>query len=80
MFLAVVIRRLTRLLPVCIVLSIAMGVQSARAQGPAQWKSEWPRTDLSRATVPLGQIRSVIGKDRISAIDKPRFAPVRSAA
>ncbi len=52
----------------------------AAGDAPSDWKREWPRTDFSRATVPLSEIRSVIPKDRIPAIDQPRFASLAAAA
>jgi hypothetical protein len=49
------------------------------AEVPADWKFEWPRTDFAKTTVPLAEIRSVIAKDRIPAIDRPRFAAAANA-
>lgn len=51
----------------------------AAAEAPAGWKAEWPRTDFGKATVPLSEIRSVIGKDRIPAIHKPIFVSIPKA-
>lgn len=51
----------------------------AASDPPRDWASEWPRTDFSKATVPLMEIRSVIAKDRIPAIDQPRFASAARA-
>lgn len=77
MSIAFAVQPLVRLLPALIALSIVMGARTAGADGPAQWKDEWPRTDFSKVTIPLAQIRSVIGKDRIPAIDRPKFVAVR---
>jgi hypothetical protein len=42
---------------------------------PAAWKSEWPRTDFSKASVDFAEIMSGgPPKDGIPAIDQPRFA------
>src|SRR5262249_38438634 len=51
----------------------------APADSPAEWESEWPRTDFAKSTVPLAEIRSVIGKDRIPAIDRPKFVSIAEA-
>ncbi len=41
---------------------------------PKSWGEQWPRTDFSRATIDLHEIRSGgPGKDGIPAIDNPRF-------
>jgi 2-iminobutanoate/2-iminopropanoate deaminase len=41
---------------------------------PAIWRREWPRTDFSKHTVPLGEIKSGgPPKDGIPSIDGPRF-------
>lgn len=56
-----------------------LGAVSASAQAPADWKHEWPQTDFSKAIVALAEIRSVIAKDRIPAIDRPKFASVAHA-
>src|SRR5262245_58478292 len=41
---------------------------------PARWRSEWPRTDFSKHSVPFAQIRSGgPPKDGIPPIDLPRF-------
>lgn len=55
---------------------VLAGGGAAAAEVPAGWKQEWPRTDFSRTAVGLAEIRSVIGKDRIPAIDRPKFVPV----
>jgi hypothetical protein len=40
----------------------------------SQWQGQWPRTDFSRTSVDLSEIRSGgPGKDGIPAIDKPEF-------
>jgi hypothetical protein len=59
---------------------LALGLGQARAaEPPAGWTAEWPRTDFSKSTVPLEEIRSVIRKDSIPAIDDPQFVPVADA-
>jgi hypothetical protein len=58
---------------------VALGVSPAAGDSPAAWKSEWPRTDFGKAAVSLAEIRSVIGKDRIPAIDRPKFVSVAAA-
>jgi hypothetical protein len=54
-------------------------VGPAAAEAPSDWRAEWPRTDFAKAVVPLAEIRSVIGKDRIPAIDRPVFVPIAQA-
>jgi len=73
--------RARRILSFVVMLSLASGGASQRAasEGPSDWTHEWPRTDFSRATVPLDEIRSVIAKDGIPAIDDPKFAPMARA-
>lgn len=80
MSIAFLVRRLAQALPALIFVSVALGARVADADGPAQWKDEWPRTDFSKVTIPLSQIRSVIGKDRIPAIDRPKFVPSREVS
>ena len=48
--------------------------------GPAQWKSEWPKTDFSNTSVDLSEILSGgPPKDGIPSIDDPSFIPVVQA-
>lgn len=50
---------------------------AARAGDPFEWRQEWPRTDFSRHSIELSEIRDGgPPKDGIPAIDRPRFAPV----
>jgi len=52
----------------------------ATATVPADWRSEWPRTDFGRHVVDTAEIRSGgPPRDGIPAIDDPRFVPVREA-
>ncbi|MGE4012076.1 MAG: DUF3179 domain-containing protein, partial [Alphaproteobacteria bacterium] len=51
----------------------------ATAEVPTGWQQDWPRTDFSRATVPLAEIRSVIAKDGIPAVDHPVFVAAATA-
>lgn len=45
-----------------------------------QWRSEWPRTDFSKRSVVLEEIRSGgPPRDGIPAIDQPRFVTVQEA-
>lgn len=53
---------------------------TAAAEVPPDWRGEWPRTDFAKHTVPLAEIRSVVRKDGIPAIDDPKFAPPEDAA
>ncbi|WP_439576545.1 DUF3179 domain-containing protein [Elioraea sp.] len=49
------------------------------ARVPQGWQTEWPRTDFSRATVDLAEIRSGgPPRDGIPSIDSPSFLPVRA--
>ena len=48
---------------------------------PASWRAEWPRTDFSRHTVRLEEIK--LGgplKDGIPSIDRPRFEQLSDGA
>jgi hypothetical protein len=48
---------------------------------PASWRAEWPRTDFSRHTVRLGEIKSGgPPKDGIPSIDTPRFERLNDGA
>jgi len=40
-----------------------------------RWANRGWETDFSQTTIDLGEIRDVIGKDQIPAIDDPEFAP-----
>lgn len=64
-------------------LAVLFLVPAARAEGEGahQWKSEWPRTDFSRATVDLTEIISGgPPKDGIPSIDDPEFTTVVEVA
>lgn len=66
--------------PVAVVIASLLAVGAAAAQIPDAWKSEWPKTDFSKHTVPLTEIRSGgPPKDGIPAIDKPRFVSIAAA-
>ncbi|MEN8195233.1 MAG: DUF3179 domain-containing protein [Pseudomonadota bacterium] len=62
-----------------VALGIPSGAQAA-TEAPGHWKAEWPRTDFSKHSVPLGEIRDVIRKDGIPAIDLPKFGTAKQAA
>src|SRR5437879_2656050 len=48
---------------------------------PRSWRAEWSRTDFSRHTVPLEEIRSGgPPKDGIRSIDVPRFEQLNDGA
>ena len=48
---------------------------------PGSWRAEWPRTDFSRHTVPLQEIKSGgPPKDGIPSIDTPRFERLNGGA
>jgi hypothetical protein len=54
---------------------------SAATAGPAQWKSEWPRTDFSNTSVDLSEILSGgPPKDGIPSIDQPEFVAMSKAS
>lgn len=57
---------------------LSLWVWEADAQ-EKRWSREWPRTDFSKHSVPLSQIKSVVPKDAIPAIDRPRFMPAAEA-
>jgi len=51
-----------------------LGILNATFASPATWRAEWPRTDFSKHTVPLSDIKSGgPAKDGIPAIDRPQF-------
>ncbi len=63
--------------PFAAVLLLVASAALPAAGNPQQWKSEWPRTNFSRATVDLADITSGgLPKDGIPSIDDPRFVPV----
>jgi hypothetical protein len=66
------LRRFALMLPV--LATFAAG--GVRADSPAEWRAEWPKTDFARHAVPLAEIRSIIAKDAIPAVDAPRFASI----
>lgn len=56
-------------------LAVVAGLSAPAAAAPADWLREWPKTDFTKASVPLAEI--VSGgppKDGIPAIDHPEFA------
>lgn len=58
----------------------ALVAVTAAAAQVEPYRLEWPRTDFSRHTVDLAEIKSGgPPKDGIPAIDRPRFVPVREA-
>src|SRR6266508_3581909 len=58
-----------------VILSVA-GIGALLAD-PANWRSEWPRTDFSRHNVQFAEIKSGgPPKDGIPPIDAPRFEPL----
>jgi hypothetical protein len=59
-------------------LLLLLGPSQPGVAAPPDWAREWPRTDFSKASVPLDEI--VSGgpeKDGIPAIDKPEFTAIR---
>ena len=80
-----------KLAAACAVLSIIFAnnitspslVAAARAESQPMservraWKREWPVTDFARAAVPLTEIETIVGKDNITSIDRPRFIAAR---
>lgn len=74
-----VLDRVRRAISVATISISFLGIASALAEAPTDWTDEWPRTDFSKSIIALPEIRSVIAKDRIPAIDRPRFASVRDA-
>jgi len=48
---------------------------------PGSWRAEWPRTDFSRHTVPLEEVKSGgPPEDGIPSIDRPRFERLNDGA
>ncbi len=59
-------------------LLLLLGSAGPGGAAPPDWSQEWPRTDFSKASVPLDEI--VSGgppKDGIPAIDKPEFTGIK---
>ncbi|MBT4965788.1 MAG: DUF3179 domain-containing protein [Alphaproteobacteria bacterium] len=55
-------------------------VLAMASAGPAQWKSEWPKTDFSNTSIDLSEIMSGgPPKDGIPSIDNPLFVPLAEA-
>ncbi|MGE0715376.1 MAG: DUF3179 domain-containing protein [Alphaproteobacteria bacterium] len=55
---------------------LILAVAGDAVANPNVWRSEWPRTDFSRHSVPFDEIMSGgPSKDGIPAIDSPSFAP-----
>jgi Protein of unknown function (DUF3179) len=68
---AIGLRSILREAAVVAVLTVQI---SGVAGAPPQWSREWPRTDFSKASVPLDEIVSGgVPKDGIPAIDNPEF-------
>jgi hypothetical protein len=69
------LEQLSRAAALSMLLVAAMEVGSDRAVAdPRRWRSEWPRTDFSRHSIPLAEIRSGgPRKDGIPSIDVPRL-------
>jgi hypothetical protein len=56
------------------VIFFVLTVANAIAAVPADWRTEWPRTDFANAAVPLHEIQSGgPPQDGIPSIDRPRF-------
>lgn len=56
--------------------ALILAVAGDAVANPNVWRSEWPRTDFSRHSVPFDEIMSGgPSKDGIPAIDNPSFAP-----
>jgi hypothetical protein len=65
---------------VVVVSALVLSVGDAAARDyPKSWVNEWPRTDFNASTIPLSEIRSVVRKDGIPAIGKPRVISVGEA-
>ncbi|OAF12445.1 hypothetical protein AYJ54_06345 [Bradyrhizobium centrolobii] len=63
---------------VAVIIGTAVGQAMAE---PGSWRAEWPRTDFSRHTVPLREIKSGgPPKDGIPSIDTPRFERLKDGA
>lgn len=61
--------------------AMAVSVMAVAAVPDERWRTEWPRTDFSKATVKLEEIQSGgPPKDGIPAIDQPRFVSHREAS
>ena len=60
-----------------VLLALLLISAAARAEGPDDWRREFPATDFSRSAVDYGEIVSDgATRDSIPPIDAPRFAPV----
>lgn len=64
-----------KLLPALVLLGVTGSASAVLAGGPDMWRSEWPRTDFTRATVEFDEIMTGgPPRDGIPAIDNPSFA------
>ncbi|MCC7016958.1 MAG: DUF3179 domain-containing protein [Rhodospirillales bacterium] len=62
------------------VLPLTFAIPVGAGSVPEGWRSEWPRTDFTRAGVAFSEIMSGgPPKDGIPAIDRPKFVPVAEA-
>ncbi len=70
-------RRLTALF-IAALIAVAGGAEA----GPAKWAAgDWPHTNFTKHSVPLGEIMSGgVGKDGIPPVDEPEFENVEAAA
>lgn len=60
-----------------LIVILAASPANAEIDRAAAWRGEWPKTDFSKAAIPLTEIETVVGRDDIRSIDHPRFAAVR---
>jgi hypothetical protein len=68
------------LIGLCVLAVAGVAFVVGGAASPMFWKTQWPKTDFSRSSIDLGEIRSGgPGKDGIPAIDKPRFVSTADA-
>src|SRR6516164_9862477 len=71
------ILRCTRTTVFLVALSAPLTLGAAMAD-PERWRAEWPRSDFSRHTIPLEEIKSGgPRKDGIPSIDMPRFEQLK---
>ena len=53
---------------------------SRAADEKLSWQAQWTKTDFRRRSVALSEIKFVIPRDRIPAVDNPKFVTVAEAA
>ncbi len=71
---------------IAVAAALTVGIMSfglaAHAQSPLpnSWPAQWPNTDFEKTSVDFGEITSVLPRDRIPAINDPKFGSIADGA